>query len=303
MSDAVSALRAFNRFYTGHLGILAPGFLRTPHTLAEARVLFELGQEDELEVATLRERMRIDAGHLSRLLARLEQRGLVARERSATDGRRQVARLTPAGREDFALLDRRSAEETGARLAGLAESERQRLIGALADVRRLLDPAPPSRAVVLRPPRAGELGWVVEAHGRLYAHEYGWNADFEALVAQIVADFAAGHDPAREAVWIAEVDGRPAGCVFCVRQAGDVAKLRLLLVEPWARGLGLGRRLVDECIAFARRSGYRELRLWTNHPLVHARTIYERAGFHLVGEEPHHSFGHDLVGQTWSLTL
>ena len=303
MPDAVDALRAFNRFYTGHLGILGPGFLSTPHTLAEARVLFELGQEEEVEVAALRERMRIDAGHLSRLLARLERRGLVARERSAADGRRQVARLTPAGQEDFALLDRRSAEETGARLGGLAEAERRRLIASLAEVRRLLDPAPPARAVVLRPPRPGELGWVVEAHGRLYAEEYAWDAEFEALVARIVADFAAEHDPACEAVWIAEAEGRPAGCIFCVREEDDVAKLRLLLVEPWARGLGLGARLVDECIAFARRAGYRELRLWTNDPLVHARKIYERAGFRLVGEEPHRSFGHDLVGQTWSLTL
>jgi DNA-binding MarR family transcriptional regulator/GNAT superfamily N-acetyltransferase len=303
VSDAVAALRAFNRFYTGHLGMLGPGFLSTPHTLAEARVLFELAQAEQVEVAVLRERMRIDAGHLSRLLARLERRGLVARERSAADGRRQLARLTPAGEADFALLDQRSADETGAKLSGLGEAEQQRLVAALAEVRALLEPAPSARAVVLRPPRAGELGWVIEAHGRLYAEEYGWNAEFEALVAQIVADYAGDHDPAREAMWIAEVDGRPAGCVFCVRQADAVAKLRLLLVEPRARGLGLGARLVDACIDFARRAGYRELVLWTNDNLTHARAIYERAGFRLVDAEPHHSFGHDLVGQNWSLTL
>jgi DNA-binding MarR family transcriptional regulator/N-acetylglutamate synthase-like GNAT family acetyltransferase len=283
--------------------MLGPGFLSTPHTLAEARVLFELGQQEQLEVAVLRERMRIDAGHLSRLLARLERRGLVARERSATDGRRQLARLTPAGAADFALLDQRSADETGAKLSALGDTERRRLVAALGEVRALLEPAPPARAVVLRPPRVGELGWVVERHGALYAEEYGWNAEFEALVARIVADFAAAHDPAREAAWIAEVDGRPAGCIFCVREADDVAKLRLLLVEPRARGLGLGARLVDEVIGFARRAGYRELVLWTNDPLVHARALYERAGFRLVDESPHHSFGRDLVGQTWSLTL
>lgn len=303
MSDAVTALRAFNRFYTGHLGMLGPGFLSTSHTLAEARVLYELAQQDQIAVAALRERMRIDAGHLSRLLARLEQRGLISRERSAEDGRRQLARLTPAGEHESALLDRRSADETGARLEGLGDAERRRLVASLADVRRLLEPAPPARAVVIRPPRAGDLAWVVQRHGQLYAEEYGWDASFEALVARIVADYAEQHDPAREALWIAEVDEQPAGCVFCVRQDDEVAKLRLLLVEPRARGLGLGRRLVDECIGFARRAGYRELMLWTNDVLGHARAVYERAGFRLVEEEPHRSFGHDLVGQTWSLDL
>ncbi len=303
MSDAVAELRAFSRFYTGRLGMLGPRFLATPHTLAEARVLFELGQDEQVEVAALRERMRIDAGHLSRLLARLERRGLVARERSASDGRRQLARLTESGAAEFALLDRRSAEETGAQVARLSATERHRLVAALGDVRRLLDGAETAPAVVVRGPRAGELGWIVQRHGELYGDEYGWNADFEAYVARIVADYAEQHDPAREAVWIAEVDGVAAGCVLCVRQDEEVAKLRLLLVEPRARGLGLGARLVGECIAFARGAGYRELRLWTNDTLVHARRIYERAGFELVDEEPHRSFGHDLVGQTWSLAI
>jgi DNA-binding MarR family transcriptional regulator/GNAT superfamily N-acetyltransferase len=303
MADAVAELRAFNRFYTGQLGMLGPRYLATPHTLAEARVLFELAQSEQVEVAVLRRRMRIDAGHLSRLLARLEQRGLVARERSAADGRRQLARLTEAGARDFAVLDRRSSDDTAARLAGLDDTERRRLVAALAEIRRLLQPAEAERTVVLRAPRAGELGWIVQRHGQLYHEEYGWNADFEALVARIVADYAAQHDPAREAAWIAELDGSPAGCVLCVREDDDVAKLRLLLVEPRARGLRIGERLVGECIAFARGAGYRELTLWTNDNLVHARRIYERAGFELVGEEPHHSFGHDLVSQTWSLAL
>jgi DNA-binding MarR family transcriptional regulator/GNAT superfamily N-acetyltransferase len=303
MPDAVAEVRAFNRFYTGQLGILGPRFLASPHTLAEARVLFELAQAEQVEVAALRRQMRIDAGHLSRLLSRLERRGLVARERSAADGRRQLARLTAAGEKDFAVLDRRSAEDTAARLAGLADAERNRLVAALAEVRQLLQPGEQEREVTLRAPRAGDLGWIVQRHGQLYSQEYGWSAEFEALVARIVADFAQEHDPAREAAWIADVDGAPAGCVLCVRHDDDVAKLRLLLVEPRARGLGLGARLVGECIAFARGAGYRELTLWTNDTLVHARRIYERAGFELVDEEPHHSFGHDLVGQTWTLAL
>ena len=303
MSDAVAELRSFNRFYTGQLGMLGPRFLATPHTLAEARVLFELAQSEEVEVAALRRRMRIDAGHLSRLLSRLEHRGLVARARSAADGRRQLARLTDTGAAEFAVLDRRSAEDTAARLQGLGDGERRRLVAALAEVRRLLQPDDGERTVALRAPRAGDLGWIVQRHGELYSAEYGWNAEFEALVARIVADYAQQHDPAREAVWIAEVDGAPGGCVLCVREDQDVARLRLLLVEPRARGLRLGERLVGECIAFARGAGYRELTLWTNDNLVHARRIYERAGFELVDEEPHQSFGDDLVGQTWTLAL
>jgi DNA-binding MarR family transcriptional regulator/GNAT superfamily N-acetyltransferase len=303
MSDAVAELRAFSRFYTSQLGVLGPRFLATSHTLAEARVLFELGQSERVEVAVLRRRMRIDAGHLSRLLSRLEHRGLIARERSAVDGRRQLARLTEAGAADFAVLDRRSAADTASRLSGLSEAQRSRLVAALAEVRRLLQPAEEDRSVRLREPGPGELGWIVQRHGELYRAEYGWDADFEALVARIVADYATHHDPAREAAWIAEVDGAPGGCVLCVRHDDEVAKLRLLLVEPRARGLGLGDRLVGECIAFARGAGYRELTLWTNDNLVHARRVYERAGFELVADEPHHSFGHDLVSQTWSLAL
>jgi DNA-binding MarR family transcriptional regulator/GNAT superfamily N-acetyltransferase len=301
--DPVSAVRSFSRFYTSRIGVLEPGLLRTPHTLAEARVLYELAQSERLDVADLRRRMAIDAGHLSRLLARLERQGLVARERSSADGRRQIACLTPAGAKASATLDRRSAEETEARLAGLGTAERARLVAALAEVRRLLDPDGPPPSVVLRAPRAGDLGWVVQRHGALYAEEYGWNAEFEALVARIVADFASLADPARDAAWIAELDGEPAGCVFCLRDDDRVAKLRLLLVEPRARGLGLGTRLVDECLAFARRAGYEEIALWTNDVLTDARRIYERAGFELADCEPHGSFGHDLVSQTWRRAL
>ena len=303
MSDAIAAVRAFNRFYTSRLGVLGPGYLETPHTLGEARVLYELAQAPSLEVAVLRGRMGIDAGQLSRLLGRLERAGLVARERSAADRRRQIARLTPDGTEAAAVLDARSVEQTGARLAGLGPAERGRLVAALADVRRLLDPGAPPPSVVLRAPRPGDLGWVIARNGEVYAEEHGWTADYEALVARIVADFADGPDPEREAAWIAEVDGAPAGCVFCVREFAAVARLRLLLVEPRARGLGLGARLVAECLAFARRAGYREVVLWTQDTLVAARRIYQRAGFTLVAEERHRSFGHDLVGQTWRLEL
>ena len=303
VADPVAAVRAFNRFYTSRIGVLEHGLVGTPHTLAEARVLYELAQADQLEVGDLRRRMAIDAGHLSRLLARLERQGLVARERSPADRRRQLARLTAAGAAAFATLDRSSAAATEERLAGLGADERARLVAALGEVRRLLASDAPRPAIVLRAPRAGELGWIVQRHGALYSQEYGWNAEFEALVARIVADFASGADPAREAAWIAEVDGEPAGCVLCVREDERTAKLRLLLVEPRARGLGLGARLVEECLAFGRRAGYREIVLWTNDVLVAARRIYERAGFELVASEPHHSFSHDLVSQTWRRPL
>jgi DNA-binding MarR family transcriptional regulator/GNAT superfamily N-acetyltransferase len=306
MPDAVEAVRSFNRFYTSELGVLGPGYLRTGHTLGEARVLFELGRGGALEVVELRARMAIDAGHLSRLLARLERRGLLRRSVSPADARRRIAELTPAGMRDFELLDARSRDETARRLATLAATDRARLVGALADVRGLLGggedhaTAPP---VALREPRPGDLGWIVSRHGELYALEYGWDGSFEVLVARIVADFATTADP-RSAAWIADVGGAPAGCVLCVPgERPDVARLRLLLVEPRARGLGLGTRLVDAVIGFARGAGYRELTLWTNSVLHAARRIYERAGFALVDEDPHHSFGHDLVGQTWTRAL
>jgi DNA-binding MarR family transcriptional regulator/GNAT superfamily N-acetyltransferase len=306
MSDAVEAVRSFNRFYTSELGVLGPGYMRTGHTLGEARVLFELGRGGALEVGDLRGRMAIDAGHLSRLLARLERRGLVRRGVSPADARRRVAALTQAGARDYELLDERSRAETADRLAALASPDRARLVAALAAVRGLLggsDGAPAPPAVALREPRPGDLGWIVSRHGELYAREYGWDGSFEVLVARIVADFASAADR-RAAAWIADVDGAPAGCVLCVPdERPGVARLRLLLVEPRARGVGLGTRLVDAVVAFARGAGYHELALWTNSVLHAARRIYERAGFELVDEDPHHSFGHDLVGQTWTRPL
>ncbi|RJL34652.1 bifunctional helix-turn-helix transcriptional regulator/GNAT family N-acetyltransferase [Bailinhaonella thermotolerans] len=300
----VTAVREFTRFYTQIIGVLQAGLLRTPYSVAEARVLFELGQRPETEVVALRAGLGLDAGYLSRMLARFEADGLVARQRSEGDARRQVIRLTRTGREVYRTLDERSAAEVGRLIEPLPEEDRRRLTGAMATIRDVLrGRRPPAPDVKLRAPGPGELGWVVQRHGALYAEEYGWDATFEALVARIVADFAAGARPGRDAAWIAEVDGEPAGCVFCVEKDESTAQLRLLLVEPARRGLGLGGALVDECVAFARGAGYERMVLWTNDCLTDARRIYERAGFELTRAEPHRSFGADLVGQYWTLAL
>jgi DNA-binding MarR family transcriptional regulator/GNAT superfamily N-acetyltransferase len=304
MSDPVAAVRAFNRFYTSRIGVLGEGFLRTPHSLTEARVLYELGDREVAEVADLRRELDIDAGYLSRLLSRLEEQSLVARERSADDSRRQRVRLTEGGHDAFAELDRRSAAEIGALLDGLGEERQRRLVAAMRVIADVLDEDRPSDgAIVLRAPQPGDYGWIVQRHGALYADEYGWDETFEALVARIVADYAEQNDPKREAAWIAEVDGEPVGCVLCVRKDDATAQLRLLLVDPRARGRGIGGRLIDECLRFARRAGYERIVLWTNDVLHDARRLYERAGFELVESGSHHAFGHDLVEQTWARAL
>ena len=300
-------MREFNRVYTSMIGLLHGGYLDTPYSLTEARVLFELAQareteRGESEISALRRSVDIDAGYLSRILARFEADGLVTRRRSDTDARRRVIRLTSAGEHAFDGLDRRSAAQIGGLLDQLTEAEQQRLTAAMATIREITGPRGRPAAVVLRSPRPGDLGWVVQRNGAIYAQEYGWDASYEALVARIVADYAGRADP-REAGWIAEVDGAPAGCVFCMRKDDRTAQLRLLLVEPGARGLGIGERLVAECLAFARRAGYPEIVLWTNDILSAARRIYQRFGFELADSDPHHSFGHDLVGQNWRLSL
>ena len=305
-AGAVAAVRAFNRFYTNVIGLLRSGHLDSPYSLTEVRVLFELARQEETEAAELRQSLDIDAGYLSRILARLDAEKLTVRQRSAADGRRQVIRLTQDGRSAFAELDALQTDQTAGLLAGLGEPERQELVGAMRVIRRLLSDggsAGRPRSYLLRPPGPGDLGWVVSRHGALYAQEYGWDETFEHLVARIVADYAAGRDPERDAAWIAEVDGVPAGCVFCVRKDSATAQLRLLLVEPWARGLGIGGRLVEECLRFARAAGYQQITLWTQDCLTAARRIYQAAGFRLVREEPHRSFGRELVGQTWELPL
>jgi DNA-binding MarR family transcriptional regulator/GNAT superfamily N-acetyltransferase len=301
--ERMAAIRAFNRFYTNVIGVLGEGLLNTPYSLTEARVLFELAHRPSTEVADLRRSLAIDAGYLSRILSRFETDGLTKRTRSESDGRRRVIRLTSRGRRAFRLLNSRSEDQVRGLLEPLSDEEQKRLIGAMDAITRILSDRGAPDVFVLRPPESGDWGWVVQRHGALYAFEYGWNEEFESLVARIVADYVDDHDPKRESAWIAEVDGEPVGCVFCVRKEEKVAQLRLLLVEPSARGLGIGRRLVEECMKFARRAGYERMMLWTNSVLEDARRIYERAGFELVEERKHHSFGHDLVEQYWWTTL
>ncbi|MFD9885404.1 GNAT family N-acetyltransferase [Streptomyces alboflavus] len=306
---SVQEIRSFNRFYTNLIGALDYSrHLYAPYTLTESRVLYELAHSPRTDVADLRGELSLDAGYLSRILAKFEEDGLVERAPSERDPRRRRVTLTPRGRTAAELLDERSREAVGSLLATVPAAERERLTAAMATVRAILSDSTrrPARAddVLLREPGAGELGWIVQRNGALYAAEYGWNADYEGLVARIVADFAEDHDPYLERVWIAELDGRPVGCVMCVRdEAPGTARLRLLLVEPEARGLGIGDRLVGAVVEFARSVGYRELVLWTNDVLSSARPIYQRHGFVLVAEKAHRSFGADLVGQDWRLQV
>ena len=302
-ADDVAAVRAFNRFYTGLIGVLGEGIVDSPYSLTEARVLFELAQADTTEVVDLRSRLQLDAGYLSRIVARFESEGVVERSRSPEDGRRVVLRLTGDGRAAFAAIDRSSAGEIAALLDRLDAPGRRRLLGAMRTIEGLFAAPSAPGSYVLRPPDPGDLGWIVERHGALYDAECGWNDEFEAFVAGTVAAYVANRDPAREAVWIAEVDGERAGCVGCVRDDDETARLRWLLVEPSARGGGIGARLVDECLRFARRSGYRRITLWTYDVLADARRIYERAGFTLDDQRPEHAFGHDLTQQNWSRPL
>jgi DNA-binding MarR family transcriptional regulator/GNAT superfamily N-acetyltransferase len=304
LTERAEAVRAFNRFYTRVIGLLDAGLLGTRYSLTEARVIFELAQRDGLEVTELRRELELDSGYLSRLLAHLESDQLITRERSASDGRRRSIRLTRAGRKLFSTLDRRSTAEIEQLLAPLGEQQRRRLIGAMDAIRGLLAPTPRPPGYVLRAPAAGDYGWVVQRHGAMYAQEYGWDESFEAFVARIVADFVERRDARRESGWIAELDGERVGCVFCTRGDDDqTAQLRLLLIDPATRGMGIGTRLVEECLRFARRAGYRRIVLWTNDVLVDARRVYERAGFQLDEQSPHRSFGADLVGQHWSREL
>ncbi len=298
-----AALRRFNRFYTRQIGVLNEGLLLSAFSLTEARVLYELAHREQPSASELSVELGLDAGYLSRILRSLERRGLLAREPSADDGRRRHLALTRKGRAAFAKLDARSQEEVRGILARLSDPEQGRLLEAMQTIERLLGAPGPGPAYILRPPQPGDMGWVVHRHGVLYAQEYGWDEQFEALVASIVAEFIRTHDPKRERCWIAERDGEAVGSVFLVKHTESVAKLRLLLVEPSARGLGIGGRLVGECVRTARRLGYRKLTLWTQQTLEAARRIYQQAGFRLVGSEPHHSFGHDLIGETWELEL
>lgn len=304
MASVVDDVRGFNRFYTRVLGLLRHRLAGSSFGLTEARVLFELADRGDVAVSELRNALDLDAGYLSRILSGFSASGLVTREQSAADGRRQMVRLTPEGRLAFAELDRLQAGAIDSLLAPLDDAAREELVTSMGRIRRVLGGQQRRSGLVLRPPEPGDLGWVIERHGYRYAAEYGWDIEFEALVARIVADFADRRDARREAAWIAELDGERVGCVFCTAaESANTAQLRLLLVEPAARGAGVGTRLVDECLRFARRSGYTRITLWTNDVLVAARRVYERAGFVRDRREPHHSFGRDLVGEYWSRAL
>ena len=306
LDGRIAAVRRFNRFYTRRIGVLEEHLASSPFSLAEARVLYELAHRPGATATALGTGLGLDAGYLSRILAGFMRRGLVARRRSRVDARQAHLSLTASGRAAFAKLDAASQRDVGALLARLPPVAQTRLVGAMRRVEGLLADraaAPHEAPCVLRDPRPGDLGWVVERHGALYAQEYGWGVRFEALVAGIAARFVEHEDRTRERCWIAERDGERVGCVFLVKKSATVAQLRLLLVEPAARGLGLGRRLVDECTRFARRAGYRKVVLWTNSVLDAARHIYAAAGYRLVKRERHRDLGTDPVFEVWELEL
>lgn len=299
----IAAVRAFNRFYTRKLGVLDQQLLKSPFSLSEARVMYELAHTGDLAAKEIGLELGLDPGYLSRIIQKFDEDGLVTRKPLPSDRRQYQLSLTAKGRASFARLERTSQEHVGTMLGELSGEDRTRLIGAMDTIERLLAAPRAATPAILRDPRPGDMGWVVQSHGALYASEYGFDASFEALVAEIAAKFITSFDAARERCWIADIDGRPVGSVFLVRHSDDVAKLRLLLVEPVGRGQGLGRRLVAECISFARACGYRRITLWTQSILVAARKIYQEAGFVRVAAEPHRSFGQNLIGETWEREL
>ncbi len=300
----VDAVRRFNRLYTRRIGVLQRDYLHSPFSLAEVRVLYELAHRERTTASELARELDLDVGYLSRILRNFLKGGLLNRRRSERDGREQLLSLTPRGQSTFGPLEAGAREQIGAMLDHLPAAQQQRLVEAMGTIELALgETASGASDCLLRQPRPGDMGWVVERHGALYAEEYGWDERFEALVASIVAKFVDHFDPERERCWIAEHHGQRVGCIFLVKATRTIGKLRLFLVEPEARGLGIGGCLVDECIRFARAAGYRKMRLWTQSNLVAARHIYTRVGFRLIEEEPHHSFGHDLVSETWELRL
>lgn len=305
LEDRIATVRHFDRFFTRQIGALREGLLHSPYSLTEARILFELAQQEQT-ATELGRTLGLDAGYLSRIVSRFEQQGLVARHLVDTDGRQRTLSLTTTGQAAFAILDQRSREEVAEMLARLDETDQQRLLRAMQNIVALWTSQPGfkyAQPFFIRQHEPGDMGWVTYRHGVLYHQEYGWNSEFEALVAQIVSDFLTSYNPLRERCWIAEMEGEIVGSVFVVQASETVAKLRLLLVEPKARGLGLGTRLVEECIRFARRVGYEKMTLWTNSVLLAARHIYDQCGFVRIAEGPHHSFGCDLIEETWERSL
>jgi DNA-binding MarR family transcriptional regulator/GNAT superfamily N-acetyltransferase len=302
-ADRITAVRAFNRSYTKFLDLLNEHHLHTPFSLTEARVLYELGQRDQTEVSALRQATGLDAGYLSRLLSRFEDSGIVRRDRSGSDARRQVVQLTGKGHDAFQVLDTKTVEQIRALLTDLSDDEQARVVDAMDLIRRRIDRPAGRPDVTLRPPEPGDYGWVIERNGALYATEHGFDASYEALVAQIVAAYLDKHDSQCERAWIAELHGERVGAIFCVRKDDKTAKLRLLHVEPTTRGAGVGTVLVDECVRYAKSAGYLAMELWTVSILTPARRIYQRAGFELVEEDTARRFGRELTGQTWRLDL
>ncbi len=300
----IAAIRGFNRFYTRRIGVLQDKLLGSSFSLGEARLLYELARRDQTTASELGEELSLDAGYLSRMMASFETRGLLHKTRSPEDRRQYRLSLTKAGHAAFVPLEARAKDEIEAMLRSLTEAQQLRLLAGMEAIETVFGVAPKSQApFLLRPHRCGDIGWVIARHGALYAEEFGWNEQFEALVAEVAGKFLRRFDARSERCWIAEIDGANVGSVFLVRRSRTTAQLRLLLVEPKARGLGIGKKLVEECIRFARQAGYRKIMLWTNSVLHGARRLYEQAGFTLIGEERHKSFGADLTGETWTLDL
>ena len=303
MRDRTEAVRAFNRFYTRRIGLLQRGLLDSEYSLPEVRVLYEIANDKDVSATDLVALLGIDAGYLSRMLRGFERDGLIVRSRAAHDSRRSHIALTGRGRRVFGRLNERQSGEVAQMLAAIPLHDQARLVASMKSIEQVLEGEQVRGELQLRRHRPGDMGWVMFMHGAIYHREYGWDERFEALVGEIVVNFIRSFDPKRERCWIAEIDGERVGSVFLVKDTSEVAKLRLLLVTPAARGKGVGRRLVDECIGFARKAGYRKLTLWTNSVLDAARHIYQTAGFELVKEEKHTSFGKGLIGQYWALKL
>src|SRR2546421_471525 len=307
MEARIAAVRRFSRFYTRQLGLLQESLVHTRFSLTEARVLYELAHRETVTASGLATDLDLDHGYLSRILKRFGEKGLLAKKRAPDDGRQNLIAITAKGRKAFAPLDQGSHDQVAAMMEKLSAADQARVVGAMNTVESLLGPSSQTSssvpAVILRPHQPGDIGWVTSAHGAIYAQEYGWDITFEALVGKITAEFIDNFDEKRERCWIAELDGERVGSVFVVRKDDEVAKLRLLTVDPRARGLKLGTRLVEQCLRFAKAAGYSSMTLWTQSNLTAARGIYQRAGFRLVAQEPHHSFGVDLIGETWDIKL